>query len=56
MHLSNLLLLFDYVLPALSDYLVALKLGNFQLFEENFLKLLKFYLCCRSEGFYVLSY
>jgi len=46
----NLLFLFDYVLPAVSDYLVALKLGDYKLFEEIFLKLLKFYLSCRSEG------
>lgn len=46
----NLLYLVEYVLPAVGDYLVALKLGNFQLFEDAFLRVLKFYLSCRSEG------
>ena len=43
--------LVEYILPALGDYLVALKLGKFDLFEVAFLKLLKFYLTSRSEGF-----
>lgn len=49
-HLVNLLYLFDFILPALGDYLVALKLGDFEAFEEAFMKLLKFYLTCRCEG------
>jgi len=50
-HLVNLLYLFDFILPALGDYLVALKLGDFEAFEEAFMKLLKFYLTCRCEGY-----
>ena len=50
-HLVNLMFLVEYILPALGDYLVALKLGKFDLFEAAFPKLLKFYLTSRSEGF-----
>lgn len=55
MHLLNLLYLFDFVLPAVSDYGVALKLGNFENFRDALLRVMKFYLSCRSNGTTSLS-
>lgn len=49
-HLQNMLFLFDFVLPAVSDYGVSLKLGDFEKFRTALLRILKFYLSCRSEG------
>jgi len=46
----NLFYLFDFVLPAVSDYGVALKLGHFEKFREALLRVMKFYLSCRSNG------
>ena len=45
-----MLFLFDFVLPAVSDYGVSLKLGDFEKFRTALLRILKFYLSCRSEG------
>ena len=49
-HLHNLLFLFDFVFPTVSDYCVSLKLGDFEAFRKTYLCMLKFYLSCRSEG------
>lgn len=38
------------MLPAVSDYGVALKLGNFEKFRDALLRVMKFYLSCRSNG------
>ena len=46
----NLFYLFAFFLPEVSDYGVALKLGHFEKFREALLRVMKFYLSCRSNG------
>ena len=49
-HLCNLQSLFEYVIPAVQDYGLALKSNDWSSFHACYLRLLGVFLCCSSKG------
>ena len=50
LQLHNLLYLFDFVLPTVSDYGCALKLNNWNLFNQAFIRIFRIFLSSKSQG------
>ena len=48
--LHNLFYLFEFVLPALADYGVALKMNDWDSFKNAYLRLFRFFLSSKSQG------
>ena len=49
-HLTNLLYLFEYVLPTILDYGVLLKSNDYDGFRRSLLRLMRFYFTCEQKG------
>ena len=49
-HLSNLLYLFEYVLPTVLDYGILLKSNDYVGFRKSLLRLMRFYFTCEQKG------
>jgi hypothetical protein len=54
LHLYNLKTLFEFCIPVIQDYGVALKNNDWQLFMKCFVSLVLFYVMCNGQG--VLEY
>ena len=49
-HLCNLLVLFEFVIPTIIDYGAAIKIGDYNVWKAAFLRILRFYLMCKCPG------